>query len=69
VSGKVYLVRFKEGREVESAKWLTEKLEEIENGAGSKSLATGRGDERTAPSGIRCRRGATVSQENRRQLT
>jgi len=32
VSGKVYLVRFKDGREVESAKWLTDKLEEIEKG-------------------------------------
>ena len=33
VSGKVYLVRFKDGREVDSAEWLTEKLEEIEKGA------------------------------------
>jgi hypothetical protein len=32
-SGEVYLVRFKDGRQVESAKWLTEKLEEIEKGA------------------------------------
>jgi uncharacterized membrane protein len=33
-TGQVYTVRFKDGKEVESAKWLTEKLEEIEKGKG-----------------------------------
>ena len=36
VSGKVYVLRFNDGREVESAKWLTEKLKEIEKGVGGK---------------------------------
>jgi uncharacterized membrane protein len=35
-TGEVYRVRFKDGREVESAKWMTEKLEEIEKGQGDK---------------------------------
>jgi uncharacterized membrane protein len=35
-TGEVYRVRFKDGREVESAKWLTERLEEIEKRQGDK---------------------------------
>ena len=35
-TGQVYLVRFKDGKEVESAKWLTERLEEIEKRQGDK---------------------------------
>jgi hypothetical protein len=31
-TGEVYRVRFKDGKEVDSATWLTERLEEIERG-------------------------------------
>ena len=33
VSGKPYFIRFKDGREVESGKFLSEKLDEMEKGA------------------------------------
>ena len=35
-SGKPYLIRFKDGREVESETYLTERLEEIEKQPGAK---------------------------------
>ena len=35
-SGKPYLIRFKDGREVESGAYLAEKLDEIEKGAEGK---------------------------------
>ena len=34
-SGKPYVIRFRDGKEVESGKWLGERLEEIEKGAGA----------------------------------
>lgn len=33
VSGRPYLIRFKDGREIESGKFLSEKLDEMEKGA------------------------------------
>ena len=43
-TGEVYKVRFKDGREVESATWLTERLEEIERGRGGDKETGRQGD-------------------------
>ena len=52
-SGRPYLIRFKNGREVESGKWLGERLGEIEAGKG-------RGGEEAAASNCACTAPAPV---------